>query len=97
VQFGLGLPKRQGTIAGVIDRFVLRPGPGNLDAVARYPERFQEVRIKIRVADTATACRIPPNEAVEVATDKLHVFVELSLEVREGGGLVREYDVVGLG
>lgn len=84
-------------VAGVSDSLLLRSHSGNLDAVARNAERFQEVRMKIRVADAASAGPLCPDETILVATDQKHVLVNLSLEIGEGGRFIGERDVLADG
>jgi hypothetical protein len=50
---------------------------------------------EICVADAASTGLIPPNEAVQIATDELHALEGLSLEIGEAGRFVGERDVVG--
>jgi hypothetical protein len=84
-------------ITCVRDGLFLGPGSGNLDAVARNAERFQQVRGKIRIANAAAAGPVTPNESVEIPANQLHAPVGLPFEGSESGRAVGERDIVGQG
>ena len=74
-------------VPGVGNRLLLRAQSRDLDAITRNPKPFQQIRMKVRVANTASAGTVTPNETVAVPTDKMDMLIKLSLEVGEAGHL----------
>ncbi len=89
-----GFVQKPGMVPGVCNRLLLRAHSCHLDPITRNPKRFQQVRVKVRITNTASARTVAPNETIPVPTNQMDMLINLALEVGKGGHLIVERDVL---